>query len=134
MIGRESNENSSSGKNSTGTLNKVSPKELLDQLEVLDERLQKLENFFAESKHQSEDNSLFTEENIRKVLDLTRQLEPNDIYFIHALKQFIPLARMPLGSFKNSQPSTQVMAGSSAAPDSRRLQRLTNKIPQNRII
>ncbi len=136
MVESENSRNTASAKN--GTAGKSSAKDLLEQLEVLDERLQKLENFFASSKNQSEENSLFTEENIRKILDLTRQLDPNDIYFIHALKQFIPLARLPLGSFKNnsvvSQPSVQVVSGGSPTADSRRLQKLTNKIPQNRII
>jgi len=135
MISHANDEKLPSG---NGTMSKTTPQELLEQLEVLDERLEKLEKFFASSKHQSEENSLFTEENIQKVLELTRQLEPNDIYFIHALKQFIPLARLPLGSFKGdsvvSQPSAQVMPGNASGTDSRRLQKLTNKIPQNRII
>jgi hypothetical protein len=111
-----------------------------DQLIQMDERLQQLEKFFADSKQGGEGNSLFTPDNIQKMLDWVRQTEPHDGALIKALGQLKSLAHLPFKTLKSEPgfiPAMERAGGLSRTPsghDSHRIHRLANRIPLQRTI
>jgi hypothetical protein len=107
----------------------------------MDERLQRWGKFLADSKWGGEGNSLFTPDNIQKMLDWVRQTDPHDEALIKALEQLKSLARLPFKTFKEDEsrlaPTTERAAGflrTPSADDRRRLHRLANRIPLQRTI
>ncbi|MDR1665629.1 MAG: hypothetical protein LBR62_01095 [Puniceicoccales bacterium] len=111
-----------------------------DQLIQMDERLQQLEKFFADSKLGGERNSLFTPDNVQKMSDWVRQTDPHDWALIKALGQLKSLARLPFKTLKSESLSTSTLerpGGISRTPsadDRCRLHQLANRIPLQRTI
>ena len=108
---------------------------MLQELSELDQKLEKIQIFFRNSKSNDINDSLLTEENIQEAISLLKKINPSEKHMINALKSLIPLSKnQTKNPPKHTLPPSINYTSNLAENYNRLTPKLKGKVPMNHVI